>query len=189
MSRAWMVLVMAGCGVALATGCAPQAAAALLESGAGAVKLWLVLLGTMPLWSGLMEILRETGDVERLGRCMRKDLTFLFPGLKDEACWSAMGMNLAANILGLGNAATPAGIRAAQLLEKQGRAGLNALAMLLALNNSSLQLIPATVMTLRTAAGAADPADIWLPTMLSSLAATGVAAGLMLLINLIRRKR
>lgn len=189
MSRAWMVLVMAGCGVALATGSAPQAAEALLESGAGAVKLWLVLLGAMPLWSGLMEILRETGDVERLGRCMRKCLAFLFPGLKDEACWSAMGMNLAANILGLGNAATPAGIRAARLLEKQGSAGVNALAMLLALNNSSLQLIPATVMTLRTAAGAADPADIWLPTMLSSLAATGVAAGLMLLINLIRRKR
>lgn len=179
MSRAWMALVMAGCGVALATGCAPQAAAALLESGAGAVKLWLVLLGTMPLWSGLMEILRETGDVERLGRCMRKGLAFLFPGLKDEACWSAMGMNLAANILGLGNAATPAGIRAAQLLEKQGRAGLNALAMLLALNNSSLQLMPTTVITLRAAAGAAHPADIWPATLVSSGVATVVAAVLM----------
>ena len=77
----------------------------------------------------------------------------------------------------------------AQLLSRQGEEGVRALALLLALNNSSLQLIPATVMTLRTAAGAADPADIWLPTMLSSLAATGVAAGLMLLINLIRRKR
>ena len=126
-----------------------------------------------------MEILRETGDVERLGRCMRKGLAFLFPGLKDEACWSAMGMNLAANLLGLGNAATPAGIRAAQLLEKQGRAGLNALAMLLALNNSSLQLMPTTVITLRAAAGAAHPADIWPATLVSSGVATVVAAVLM----------
>ena len=100
-----------------------------------------------------------------------------------------MGMNVAANLLGLGNAATPAGIRAAQLLSRQGEEGVRALALLLALNNSSLQLIPATVMTLRATAGAADPADIWLPTMLSSLAATGVAAGLMLLINLTGRKR
>ena len=179
MGRAWITLVLAGGAMAFVAGRAPQAASALLESGAGAVKLWLVLLGAMPLWSGLMEILRETGDVERLGRCMRKCLAFLFPGLKDEACWSAMGMNLAANILGLGNAATPAGIRAARLLEKQGGAGVNALAMLLALNNSSLQLLPTTVITLRAAAGAAHPADIWPATLVSSGVATVVAAVLM----------
>ena len=179
MGRAWITLVLAGGAMAFVAGRAPQAASALLESGAGAVKLWLVLLGAMPLWSGLMEVLRDTGDVERLGRGMRKHLHFLFPGLEDKACWSAMGMNMAANMLGLGNAATPAGIRAAQLLEGQGRAGINALAMLMVLNSSSLQLIPTTVITLRAAAGAAQPADIWPATLVSSGVATAAAAGLM----------
>ena len=86
---------------------------------------------------------------------------------------------MAANMLGLGNAATPAGIRAAQLLEGQGRAGINALAMLMVLNSSSLQLIPTTVITLRAAAGAAQPADIWPATLVSSGVATAAAAGLM----------
>ncbi|MGN0747960.1 MAG: hypothetical protein ACI4ML_14935 [Aristaeellaceae bacterium] len=136
-----------------------------------------------------MELLSASGDVARLGHLLARAARDVYPGVEDEEGWAAVGMNVAANLLGLGNAATPAGIRAAQLLSAQGEEGVRALAMLLALNNSSLQLIPATVMTLRAAAGAADPADIWLPTMLSSLAATGVAAGLMLLLSLRRRKR
>ena len=162
---------------------------ALLGSGARAVALLLELIASMTLWSGLMELLSASGDMARLGRLLARAARPLFPRVRDEEGWAAVGMNVAANLLGLGNAATPAGIRAAQLLSRQGEEGVRVLAMLLALNNSSLQLIPATVMTLRAAAGAADPADIWLPTMLSTLTATGVAAGLMLLINLRGRKR
>lgn len=155
----------------------------MLQSGQAAVKLVLTLAGSMVLWSGVMEILTRTGDVERLGRLLSRVLAPLFGGLKDGACWSAMGMNMAANLLGLGNAATPAGIRATQLLEKQGETGLRALAMLLVLNNSGLQLLPTTVMTLRSAAGAANPADVWLPGLVASAAATLCGATLMGLIN------
>jgi len=157
--------------------------AALLQSGEGAVQFMLVLMGSMVLWSGLMEILNATGDIHRLGRLLRRVLAPLFPGLKDEESWAAMGMNIANKLLGLGNAATPAGIRAATLLEKQGEAGLQALAMLLVLNNSGLQLMPTTVITLRSAAGAADPADIWLPALAASGAATLCGGMLMWLLN------
>lgn len=183
MNKAWIVMMLTSFAAAVITGRGGETSRALLESGQGAVRLWLTLAGSMTLWSGLMEILTETGDMQRFGRMMRRVLRPLFPGLEGEACWSAMGMNVAANIMGLGNAATPAGVEAARQMAQQGAAGRNALAMLLALNNSSLQLIPATVMALRSAAGAANPADIWPATLLSSCAATLAAAGLMRLAN------
>ena len=183
MNKVWIVIMLMGCAAAAITGRGAEASRALLESGQGAVRLWLTLTGSMVLWSGLMEILTETGDMQRFGRMMRRVLRPLFPGLEGEACWSAMGMNVAANIMGLGNAATPAGIEAARQMAVQGDVGRRALAMLLALNNSSLQIIPATVMTLRSAAGACNPADIWPATLLSSLAATLAAAVMMRMVN------
>lgn len=183
MNIVWSWLMVTACTVAILTDQTGATVGGLLQSGQSAVQLMLTLWGTMTLWSGLMEILVETGDVERCGMLLRRFFAPLFPGLKDEKCWSAMSMNMAANVLGLGNAATPAGIRAAQLLEKQGDAGLRALAMLLALNNSSLQLMPTTVITLRSAAGAANPADIWPATLLSSGVATVAAALMMALVN------
>lgn len=151
------------------------------------MQLMLELMGAMTLWSGLMEQLAEAGDLARLGRGMRRIARKVFPGVEDEEAWSAVGMNVAANLFGLGNAATPAGIRAAELLSRQGEQGARALAMLLALNNSGLSLMPTTVIAMRSAAGAANPADIWLPTLISSGAATVTAIVLMLLLNGRRR--
>ena len=175
-------MMMTTCAISLLTD-GKGAADALLQSGDAAVQLMLTLMGSMVLWSGLMEILSATGDISRLGKLLRRVLTPLIPGLKDDACWAAMGMNIAANVLGQGNAATPAGIRASALLEKQGEPGLRALAMLLVLNNSGLQLMPTTVITLRSAAGAAAPADIWLPALAASGTATLCGVGLMWLLN------
>lgn len=183
MNRIWTVLFLASAAAALVTGHAGNAASSLLESGTQAVELLLTLLATMTLWSGLMEILTASGDVARLGRLFRRVARPLFPGLRDEECWSAMGMNLAANLLGLGNAATPAGVEAAKLLSRQGEAGLQALAMLLALDNAGLQLLPTTVITLRQAAGSADPASIWLPTLIVSGASSVAAVLLMRIVN------
>lgn len=183
MGRIWTVLLLADCGWALVGGRGEAAGAALTFCGREAVELTLTLAGSMALWSGLAAILEETGDVARLGRLLRRLLRPLFPGLTDEACWEAMSFNLAANAAGLGNAATPAGVRAASLLAAQGETGLRSLAMLLVLNNSSLQVIPGTVLSLRAAAGSADPSDIWLPAMAASAAATVTAALLMTLLG------
>lgn len=186
--KVWSALICASCVCAVMTGRGALSAQTLMDSGKQAVELLAELLGAMTLWSGLMEQLDAAGDLKRLGRLIRRGAQKLFPGIENEEAWSAAGMNLAANLLGLGNAATPAGIRAAELLSRQGEAGLKALGALLVLNNSGLQLMPATVIALRSAAGSADPAGIWLPTLLSSGAAT-LTAVLLLTLRYGRSKR
>lgn len=172
---------------AFTQGKAQETSAALLESAQGSVKMMLTMLGSMALWSGLMEILVQSGDVRRMGRLLRRMLGRT--RIPDESALDDVGMNLAANMLGLGNAATPAGIRAAQKLAAQGESGLRMLAMLLVVNNSSVQILPTTVMTLRQAAGAANPADIWGVTMVSSGAATVTAIVLMMLCHSMQDRR
>lgn len=183
MNRPWCIIVMISFIMAIVSGRAGATAQAVLEGGDAAVTMLLKLTGSMVLWSGMMEILHASGDVERMGCWLRKGLKGLFPSVEDHASWSAMGMNMAANLLGLGNAATPAGVQAAQLLSRQGEGGARALAMLLVINNTSPQVIPSTVMALRRAAGARNPADIWPVTMAASLAATAAGVGLMLLLQ------
>lgn len=187
MAFIWTVLMLASAVLALVAGNAGKTAEMLLSSGTQAVSLLMTLLATMTLWSGLMEILQQTGDVARLGRLFRRVLKPLFPDLHDDAAWNAMSMNLSANLLGLGNAATPAGIEAAKRLATLGEQGMRALAMLLVLDNASLQLIPTTVITLRQAAGAHDPADIWGMTLLISGASTVMAAAMMMIVS--RRRK
>ena len=179
MAGIWSLLMVLSAAMALSSGRGGEAAQALLASGTQAVTLMMTLLATMTLWSGLMEILSAAGDVARLGRLFRRILSPLFPGLTVESAWNAISLNLSANLLGLGNAATPAGVEAAQRLAALGKTGLRALSMLLVLDNASLQLIPTTVIAMRQAAGAHDPADIWAMTLVVS-GASMIAAVLMM---------
>ena len=179
MGRVFFILTTLSLILALLTNRAPSAASALLNSAESSVSLMLTLLGTMTLWSGLMEVLLRTGDVAKLGLLIRKLFGKHSRALPDTDCWEAVGMNLAANVLGLGNAATPPGVSAAKQLAAHGEPGLRVLALLLVLNNSGLQVLPTTVLTLRQAAGAQHPADIWGAMLISSAAAT--AAGVILL--------
>ena len=122
-----------------------------------------------------MEMLCVSGDMARLGKVFRRILKPLFSDLEDDKAWDAISMNLSANLLGLGNAATPAGIEAARRLSALGKRGLSALAMLLVLDNASMQLMPTTVITLRQAADARNPADIWGMTLVVSGISMAVA--------------
>ncbi len=183
MSKIWLVLVIFSIVFSLFGGNVPAATGGMLKAGESAVSLCLKLTGAMTLWSGLMQIMQETGDAAQLGRLIRRLLRPMFPPGLSEESWSAISLNVASNLLGLGNAATPAGIKAAGLLATQGEAGRRALAMLLALNNSCLELLPTTVITLRASFGSADPSACWMPTLISSCAATLTAAMLMLLLG------
>ena len=148
MGRVFFILTTLSLMLALLTNRAPSAASALLNSAESGVSLMLTLLGTMTLWSGLMEVLLCTGDVAKLGLLIRKLFGRHSRALPDADCWEAVGMNLAANVLGLGNAATPPGVSAAKQLAAHGEPGLRVLALLLVLNNSGLQVLPTTVLTL-----------------------------------------
>ena len=179
MGKIWSVWMLLAICATLGTGQWQQAETALLTAGSEAIRLGVTLTGSMMVWGGLMGMLRDTPIMGILARGLRRLLSPLVRRDLTAESWAAMGMNLAANLLGLGNAATPFGIRAATLLAQQGESGMRGLLTLLVLNNSGLSLMPTTVITLRQQAGSAAPGDIWLPTLIATAVAT-LAAALML---------
>ena len=152
---------------AAATGRA-DAGSAVMDGAEQAVRFCLALAGPLCLWSGALELLERCGGAALLSRLLRPLLGRLFPlASGDEAAFSALTENVSANLLGLGNAATPAGIRCVQQLAKLGAA--DELGLFVVLNTASIQLLPATISSLRAAAGAAAPFDILPAVLLSSL--------------------
>ena len=179
MSLVWVLLVALSVAVAAATGRIEALTPAVVESAGRAVTLSIGLAGVMALWLGLMRVAEEAGLVRLLGRAARPVLRRLFPEVPPEhPALGAMVMNVAANMLGLGNAATPFGLKAMAALEElnphKGTAS-DAQALFCALNTASVQLVPATVIALRAAAGARQPADVLGATLIASLCATAVA--------------
>ena len=143
------------------------------------MKLAIELIGVMALWLGLLKIAERAGLVDKLARAVRPIFRPLFRDVPDgHPAISAMLLNIAANMLGLGNAATPFGIKAMEELEKlnpnKGTA-TNAQALFVAINTASLQLVPTTVIAMRTSAHSTDPAGILLPTLLATACALTVA--------------
>ncbi len=153
--------------------------AAMVDSAGGAVELAIGMVGVMALFLGLMKVAEEGGMLKILSRLIRPLMIRLFPDVPpDHPAMGAMILNLAANALGLGNAATPFGIRAMQELNRlndhRGTA-TNAMALFLAINTSSVTLLPTGVIALRAAAGSSDPAAILPTTLFATLGSTLVA--------------
>ena len=153
--------------------------AAALSGASSAVELCLSMAGSLCLWNGVMTVLERSSLGFHLGRVLRVVLRRLFPkGGQDKETLTALSGNVSANLLGLGNAATPMGIRAATRMAK-GCNGVasNELCRLVVLNTASVQLLPTTVAALRSAAGCQTPLDILPAVWISSL--VSVAAGLL----------
>ena len=152
---------------------------AAMEGAAAAVELCLNMAGIMCLWSGVMSIMKASGLMDSLSRLFRPLLGRLLPrACRDPETLAALSGNVSANLLGLGNAATPLGIRAARrMAEGCGGTASNELCTLVVLNTASIQLLPTTVAGVRTALGAESAFDIlpavWMASVLS------VAAGLL----------
>lgn len=152
---------------------------AAIEGAKQAVSLCLSLCGMVCLWSGVMELMSRSGLSEKLSRLLRPLLLRLFPTAgRDRETLEALSANVSANLLGLGNAATPAGITAAKGLRRlSGRSGAsNELCLLVVMNTASIQLLPTTVSALRASFGAEAPFDILPAVWLSSL--LSVSAGI-----------
>ncbi|WP_130870350.1 nucleoside recognition domain-containing protein [Intestinimonas massiliensis (ex Afouda et al. 2020)] len=173
MAAIWtgMVVVSILCGLAQGTG--DQVAAAAVEGAGAAVELCLSMAGILCLWMGVMEVMKRSGLAEGLSRLLRPVLRRLYPAFaRDGAVMDSISANVSANLLGLGNAATPLGIRAAQLMSKRSPGvASDPLCMLVVCNTASIQLIPTTVAGVRAAAGCQTPFDIlpavWLASALS----------------------
>jgi spore maturation protein SpmA/spore maturation protein SpmB len=152
---------------------------AMVESAGGAVELAIGLVGVMALFLGLMKIAEEGGLLKILARLIRPLMVRLFPDVPAEhPAMGAMILNMSANMLGLGNAATPFGIRAMQELDKLNtRKGTatDSMVLFLAINTSSITLLPTGVIALRASAGSIDPAGILPTTLFATVCSTAVA--------------
>ena len=173
MAAIWtgMVALSVVCG--LATGRGPEVAAAAVEGAQAAVELCLAMAGMLCLWTGVMEVMRRCGLAQALSRALRPVLRRLYPrSCRDQQTMDAIAANVSANLLGLGNAATPLGIQAARRMSRgTGGTASDELCLLVVCNTASIQLIPTTVAALRSAAGSSAPFDIlpavWLASALS----------------------
>ena len=173
MSLIWTVMVGASILCGLATGNGPTVAKGALDGAAAGVELCLSMMGVLCLWMGVMEIMERSGLARGLARLLRPVIRRLYPDFAgDGQTMDAVSANLSANLLGLGNAATPLGLEAARLMaEHTPGVASDGLCMLVVCNTASLQLIPTTVASLRAAAGSANPFDIlpavWLASSVS----------------------
>ena len=186
MAMAWVWTGMVALSVVygLVNGTAGAVGNAAMEGAAAAVQLCLSMAGVMCLWSGVMSVMKDCGLMDALSRLFRPVLARLLPqAFKDPDTLAALSGNVSANLLGLGNAATPLGVKAVQRMARgSGGRATNEMCLLVVLNTASIQLLPTTVAGVRSALGAENAFDIvpavWLASVLSVTA--GVLAARLL---------
>jgi len=169
----WFALLAIALIVAMFNGTAAQVTKASVDSAKTAVEISLGLVGIMTLWLGIMRVAEKAGLVTLLARALTPFRRLLFPEVPpDHPAIGAMIMNLAANMLGLSNAATPLGIKAMEELQElnpEKETASNAMVTFLVLNTAGIQFIPATIIGVLAAAGAKNPTAIISTTIVSTL--------------------
>ena len=183
-------LFLSGIAAALTTGRADLVLQSLTDGAAAAVETCVRLLAAYLIWMGLLNVAKEAGWIRALSKLLRPVLRLLFPDAENAE--DAIAMNLAANMLGMGNAATPYGMEAMRLMNETNPrpdTATDAMCVLLCVNASCLELFPASLIALRAGYGSAVPAAVVLPALLSSLCATLVSVVLCLLCTRACRSR
>ena len=173
MGLVWTMMVTAALVCGAVQGMLPAVTAAAMKGASAAVELTLSMAGALCLWSGVMTVMERGGLTRGLARLFRPLLRRILPrASRDADTLAAVSANVSANLLGLGNAATPLGIQAARRMARgcSGTAS-DELCLLVVLNTASIQLLPATIASVRSASGAQSPFDIlpavWLASALS----------------------
>lgn len=160
---------------------------AIFSSADQTVELCLTLFGTICLWNGIMQIAVKTSLIEKLTKFLKPVISFIFPEIKnDKKISKEISMNMVANILGLGNAATPLGLKAMESMQRKNedKSKLsNSMAMFILVNTASLQIIPTTVISIRSSLGSENPTKIILAVWVATVAAfaTAIIAGKILI--------
>jgi len=170
-----------------------QLTSATLKAAGTAVEIAIGLVGVMALWLGVMKVAEEAGLTKSIARMVQPVTRRLFPGIPAEhPAVSAMIMNIAANMLGLSNAATPLGLKAMEELDKlnpkKGEA-TDDMCMFLVINTTAITLIPATAIAVRVSVGSANPQMIIIPSILAASCATMVGITIVKMIQAINRRK
>lgn len=171
----WPIFIIISIVYAFFVGRIDQVNASIFESAESTVNLMLTFFGTLCLWNGIMEIASNTTLMEKLTKFLSPLMKILFPEIKkQDKEYKEISMNMVANILGLGNAATPLGLKAMETMQekntKKDRLS-NSMAMLIVINTASLQIIPTTVIAIRTSLESTNPTSIIVPVWVATIAA------------------
>ncbi|KTD59111.1 spore maturation protein A [Legionella sainthelensi] len=175
----WLSMIFISVIVGVIEGRIDEVARAVTDSAKLGFEIALGLAGIMSLWLGIMSIATESGLVTLLGKLLRPILKWLFPDIPPEhPAMGAMTMNIAANMLGLANAATPFGLQAMkelQTLNEHAKIATNSMCTFLAINTSSVQLIPATAVAYLAANGSTNPSGVIVSSLIATIISTLVA--------------
>lgn len=166
---------------------------AIFESAENSVQLTITFFATICMWNGIMEIAKRTTFVEKLTKLLKPLINFLFPDCKNnEKAKEEISMNMVANILGLGNAATPLGLKAMKTLQKdnpQKDTISNSMAMFIVINTASIQIIPTTVIAIRSSLNSSNPTQIIFPVWIATIsAAIAVVTATKIFINIDKKR-
>jgi spore maturation protein A len=175
----WLFMILSGIVAAIAQGRVDLVTTASLNGAKEAVAVCIGLISILVFWLGMMRIAQDAGLLEKLARLLKPIAKFLFPSVpSDHPAMGYILSNMSANLFGLGNAATPMGLKAMEELQKLNpdpKVATPAMCTLLAINTSGLTLIPTTLIGIRMKYGSANPTDIIGPTLLATFIATSIA--------------
>ena len=171
----WPIFIIISFSFAIFSGNLERLNSSIFESTADAVNLCINLLGTICLWNGIMQIANKTSIINKLSKFLNPIIKFLFPELKEnKKIQNEISMNMIANILGLGNAATPLGLKAMksmQIENKNKNELSNSMVMFIVINTASIQIIPTTVIAIRNSLGSQNPTAMVLPVWIATICA------------------
>lgn len=174
----WFIMIFFGILIGLVTGNGEIISKSIITSADSTVSLIVGLIGLMCFWCGVMKVAEKSGFTNKLANILRPILKLLFKeAAKDEKALGAIVMNITANMMGLGNAATPFGIKAMQemdRLNKEKGTASNDMSLFLVLNAACIQLVPSTIISIRAACGSSNPGSIMLPAIIASTIAAVV---------------
>jgi spore maturation protein A len=173
----WPAFIIISVIYALGTGNIENVSNGIFDSAKSAVELTITFFGTICLWNGIMEIAKQTTLIQKLTKGLKPFIHFLFPEMKqNKQAEEEISMNVVANLLGLGNAATPLGLKAMQTMQKENMKKdtlTNSMAMFIVINTASLQLIPTNVIAIRSSLESNSPSSIilqvWVATIVAAI--------------------
>lgn len=172
MNYVWSAFILIAIFFGIVSGNTSTVADSVLNAGESSIKLLLTLAGTISLWSGIMAVADSCGITKWLSTLFSPVLKFLFPQYKNNnKVMNYVSINITANLLGLGNAATPAGLKAVSAMYQGDNTANSSMATFIVMNTSSIQLIPTTIVALRISAGSTAPMEIITCIWISSVTA------------------
>lgn len=183
----WPIFLIISFTFAIFNGRLEEVNTSIFEGTKSAVELCITLLGTMCLWNGIMKIASSTSIVKKLTKILNPIMKKLFPDIKKgDRVHEEISMNIIANIMGLGNAATPLGLKAMKSMQKENKNKKvlsNSMAIFIVLNTASIQIIPTTVIAIRSSLNSSNPTamivPVWIATICAAFSAITAAKILM----------